>query len=85
MRLELNSLLNRWLSFNLEAEGWLDRMLFSLDGEEQCGKGLSLEQKFELVASLVESFEGQNQVTWPLTLLVISNLVHGVACYSLPS
>ena len=54
MRLELNSLLNRWLSFNLEAEGWLDRMLFSLDGEEQCGKELSLEQKFEQVASLVE-------------------------------
>ena len=44
MRVELNSLLFRLLSFNLKAEGWADRLLFSLDEEEQSVQGLSLEQ-----------------------------------------
>ena len=53
MRIELKSFLYRLLSLNLETEGWVDRLLFSLDGEEQ-EQGLSLEQKFELVLTLVE-------------------------------
>ena len=53
MRIELNSHLYRLLSLNLETEGWVDRLLLSLDGEEQ-EQGLSLEQKFELVLTLVE-------------------------------
>ena len=53
MRIELNSFLFRLMSLNLEAEGWVDRLLFSLDGAEQ-EQELSLEQKFELVFTLVE-------------------------------
>ena len=52
MRIELNSFLYRFVSLNLEAEGWVDKLLFRLEVEEQ---ELSLEQKFELVFTLVES------------------------------
>ena len=60
MTFGLDSFLYRLESLSLEVEGWVDRLLFSLDGEEQ-EQELSLEQKFELVLTLVEEGRGSQQ------------------------